>query len=134
MSEICNYCEVDFDYHDHSHLACECLPKQIQLLEANLARCREKYENLKEGFRKLNTDSMAYVDRTTDQLSAYKEALEQVDKYWYDPSVATGACIFCDANLFPPDMGKHNDWCVVLVAHKALTPVQSTDAREKETK
>lgn len=124
MSEICNYCEVDFDYHDHSHLACECLPKQIQLLEANLARCREERDALKAELAimfpplpTLPVEVFNEIKSLQKQNAAYKEALEfYADQQNYKYGMLGTAPI-------DHDFGQ--------IARKALTPVQSPDAREK---
>ena len=132
MSEICNYCEVDFDYHDHSHLACECLPKQIQLLEANLARCREERDALKAELAimfpplpTLPVEVFNEIKSLQKQNAAYKEALESRNMTLSEIRDLVEHSI------------KHNDIQSlrgVLFAIEALTPVQSPDAREKETR
>jgi len=44
----CVYCGADSDQHDYEHLARECYPKQIRLLEAEITRLQEKLAGVRE--------------------------------------------------------------------------------------
>ena len=51
---------------------------RVRDLERQLSEARKENENLRECFRKLNIDSMAYADRTTDKITAYQSAFGKV--------------------------------------------------------
>lgn len=117
MSEICNYCEVDFDYHDHSHLACECLPKQIQLLEANLARCREE----RDAFIAANKRCCDGIISMTAEIQAYKQALENVREIARDILQSVNGASKFGEQLPNPEIQMFGN--KLLAVYQALTPI-----------